>query len=107
MTSLICGIHHVGVNVPDLEAGRKFYEDVFGFEVIGVDNVTWESDYPHEDGFFPDSRRHLADTLLDVPEAVARKIAETKMKDLNANSVEAAMKIILGSAKSCGIEVKG
>ncbi len=38
MTSLICGIHHVGVNVPDLEAGRKFYEDVFGFEVIGIDN---------------------------------------------------------------------
>ena len=38
MTSLICGIHHVGVNVPDLEAGRKFYEEVFGFEVIGVDN---------------------------------------------------------------------
>jgi large subunit ribosomal protein L11 len=29
------------------------------------------------------------------------------MKDLNANSVEAAMQIILGSAKSCGIEVKG
>ena len=36
-----------------------------------------------------------------------REIAETKMKDLNANSVEAAMQIILGSAKSCGIEVKG
>lgn len=49
-------------------------------EVIGVDNVTWESDYPHEDGFFPDSRRHLADTLLDVPEAVARKIAETNAR---------------------------
>ncbi|MFZ1468451.1 MAG: 50S ribosomal protein L11 [Paracoccaceae bacterium] len=39
--------------------------------------------------------------------AQVRKIAETKMKDLNANSVEAAMSIILGSAKSCGIEVKG
>ena len=39
--------------------------------------------------------------------AQVRKIAETKMKDLNANSVEAAMQIILGSAKSCGIEVKG
>lgn len=38
MTSLVCGIHHIGVNVPDLEAGRKFYETVFGFEVIGVDN---------------------------------------------------------------------
>jgi glyoxylase I family protein len=38
MTSLICGIHHIGINVPDLEAGRRFYETVFGFEVIGVDN---------------------------------------------------------------------
>ena len=36
-----------------------------------------------------------------------REIAEAKMKDLNANTVEGAMEIILGSAKSCGIEVKG
>ena len=36
-----------------------------------------------------------------------REIAEAKMKDLNANSVEAAMKIIAGSARSMGIEVKG
>ena len=36
-----------------------------------------------------------------------REIAEAKMKDLSANDVEAAMQIILGSAKSCGIEVKG
>ena len=42
-----------------------------------------------------------------VTVAQIRQIAETKMKDLNANSVEAAMQIILGSAKSCGIEVKG
>ena len=35
-----------------------------------------------------------------------REIAEAKMKDLNANSVEAAMKIILGSARSMGFEVK-
>jgi len=28
------------------------------------------------------------------------------MKDLNANSVEAAMQIILGSARSMGVEVK-
>ena len=42
-----------------------------------------------------------------ITAAQLRKIAETKMKDLNANSVEAAMNIILGSAKSCGIEVKG
>ncbi|PJF10402.1 50S ribosomal protein L11 [Pseudorhodobacter sp. MZDSW-24AT] len=42
-----------------------------------------------------------------VSVAQIRQIAETKMKDLNANSIEAAMQIILGSAKSCGIEVKG
>jgi len=42
-----------------------------------------------------------------VSVAQIRTIAETKMKDLNATSIEAAMQIILGSARSCGIEVKG
>jgi len=36
-----------------------------------------------------------------------RKIAEQKMVDLNANDIEAAAKIIAGSARSMGIEVKG
>ncbi|MEJ8575045.1 50S ribosomal protein L11 [Microbaculum marinum] len=36
-----------------------------------------------------------------------RTIAEAKMKDLNANDVEAAMKIIEGSARSMGLEVRG
>jgi large subunit ribosomal protein L11 len=35
-----------------------------------------------------------------------REIAEAKMKDLNATSIEGAMKIIMGSARSMGIEVK-
>jgi large subunit ribosomal protein L11 len=39
--------------------------------------------------------------------AQVREIAETKMKDLNANDVDAAMLIIAGSARSMGIEVKG
>ena len=34
-----------------------------------------------------------------------RQIAETKMPDLNANDVEAAMKIIAGTARSMGIDV--
>ena len=42
-----------------------------------------------------------------VTVAQVRQIAEAKMKDLSANDVEAAMQIILGSARSCGIEVKG
>ena len=34
-----------------------------------------------------------------------RQIAETKMADLNANSIEAAMKQVEGTARSMGIEV--
>ena len=36
-----------------------------------------------------------------------RQIAETKMKDLNANDVEAAMLVIAGTARSMGVEVEG
>lgn len=35
-----------------------------------------------------------------------RKIAETKMPDLNAGSIEAAMKMVAGSARSMGVEVE-
>ena len=46
------------------------------------------------------------ETAGSVSVAQVREIAEAKMKDLNTNSVEAAMQIILGSARSMGIEVK-
>ena len=46
------------------------------------------------------------ETVGSVTAAQVREIAEAKMKDLNANSVDAAMQIILGSARSMGIEVK-
>ena len=41
-----------------------------------------------------------------VSVAQVKEIAEAKMKDLNANDMDGAMKIILGSARSMGIEVK-
>lgn len=40
-----------------------------------------------------------------VSRADVRAIAERKMEDLNAESVEAAMKIIEGTARSMGIEI--
>ncbi|MDX2482319.1 MAG: 50S ribosomal protein L11 [Pseudodonghicola sp.] len=46
------------------------------------------------------------DTVGSVSIAQVREIAEAKMKDLSANDIEAAMHIILGSARSMGIEVK-
>ena len=42
-----------------------------------------------------------------VSRAQIKEIAEAKMKDLNANDVDGAMKIIAGSARSMGLEVKG
>ena len=36
-----------------------------------------------------------------------REIAEAKMKDLNANDVESAMRMVEGSARSMGLEVVG
>ena len=36
-----------------------------------------------------------------------REIAEYKMPDLNANNVEAAMRIIAGTARNMGIKVEG
>ena len=41
-----------------------------------------------------------------VTKAQVREIAEKKMKDLNATTVEAAMKMIEGSARSMGLEVR-
>ncbi|MBI2638039.1 50S ribosomal protein L11 [Candidatus Peregrinibacteria bacterium] len=35
-----------------------------------------------------------------------RQIAETKMPDLNANDIEAAMKIVAGTARSMGVDVE-
>ena len=46
-------------------------------------------------------------TAGSVTTKQVREIAQTKMQDLSANSVEEAMKIIAGSARSIGIEVKG
>ena len=42
-----------------------------------------------------------------VTKAQIRQIAETKMKDLNANDIDNAMLLIEGSARSMGIQVKG
>jgi large subunit ribosomal protein L11 len=45
------------------------------------------------------------DVAATISSADVRKIAEAKMKDLNAHDIEAAMLQIAGSARSMGIEV--
>ena len=44
--------------------------------------------------------------IASVTRAQLREIAETKLVDLNAYDVETAMKIIEGTAKNMGIEIK-
>lgn len=46
------------------------------------------------------------ETIASVTAKQVKEIAEAKMKDLNANDIDQAMKIIMGSARSMGIEVK-
>ncbi len=43
--------------------------------------------------------------IAQVKKSDIRAIAETKMKDLNANDIDAAMKTIEGSARAIGLEV--
>ena len=43
--------------------------------------------------------------VATVPRDKVKEIAETKMEDLNAASVEAAMRMVEGTARSMGIEI--
>ena len=45
------------------------------------------------------------ETIGEITRTQLRQIAESKMKDLNANDVEAAARIIEGSARSMGLRV--
>lgn len=49
----------------------------------------------------------LKEKVGSVSMAKVREIAEVKMEDLNANDVDAAAKIIAGTARSMGIKVEG
>jgi predicted TIM-barrel fold metal-dependent hydrolase len=62
-----------------------FIADQSGIEQrhrIGVDNILFESDYPHSDCNWPHTRKLLADALADVPDDEARKIAELNARAL-------------------------
>ena len=46
------------------------------------------------------------DKVANLTQAQVEEIAQTKMQDLNANDIQAAAKIIAGTARSMGITVK-
>jgi len=53
------------------------------------------------------SRAQKREKVGSISRSQLREIANQKQKDLNANSIEAAERMIEGSARSMGIEVKG
>jgi predicted TIM-barrel fold metal-dependent hydrolase len=71
-------------DVPPSEFFRRnisgcFIEDEVGVALrdkIGIDNITWECDYPHSDSFWPKSRARAEEMLASVPDEEAHKIVE-------------------------------
>ncbi|MBU0722129.1 50S ribosomal protein L11 [Patescibacteria group bacterium] len=51
------------------------------------------------------SSKPLTEKVGSITSAQLKEIAEIKMPDLNANDIEAAMKIIAGTAKQMGVEI--
>lgn len=49
---------------------------------IGVERITWESDYPHSDSAWPHSRKGMEEMLKDVPDDEAHRIVELNACDL-------------------------
>jgi large subunit ribosomal protein L11 len=109
-----------GVNIMDFcrqynEATQQFNGQVIPVELTIYDDrsFTFVTKQPPaaelikmaaglESGSAEPNRLKVA-TLTD---AQVRTIAEQKMVDLNANDIEAAMKIIAGTARSMGVEVE-
>lgn len=52
------------------------------------------------------SSKSLTTKVGSITKAQLAEIAEKKMPDLNANDLEAAMKIIAGTARQMGVEIK-
>jgi large subunit ribosomal protein L11 len=52
------------------------------------------------------SGKNAVSKIGSITKAQLKEIAEKKMPDLNANDIDSAMKIITGSARSMGVDVK-
>jgi large subunit ribosomal protein L11 len=53
------------------------------------------------------SPAQIREKVGTISRAQVRQIAESKMKDLNANDIDAAMRMVEGTARSMGVEVGG
>jgi len=110
-----------GINIGDFvnrfnEATREMAGSIIPVEISVMDDRTFTfvlkkppaSDYLKKAaGIEKGSGNNLQKKAGKVTMVQIEEIAKEKMEDLNAASLEAAMRIIAGSARSMGIEVKG
>lgn len=110
-----------GINIQDFttkfnEATREMMGDIVGVKISVYDDRSYDFvvKTPPATGLIlkaldikKGSGKNRLSKVGKITQAQLREIAEKKMKDLNANDIEAAANIIAGSARSMGVEVEG
>lgn len=62
-----------------------FIDDESGIALrhrIGINNIMWESDYPHSDSDWPHARKRFGEMMVDVPDDEVQRIAELNAREL-------------------------
>jgi glyoxylase I family protein len=65
--TMIVGIHHVAISVPDLDRALAFYGDLLGFEV--VQRGEWDRDFPDGDRAIGLEQTSARMAMLEAPNA--------------------------------------
>ncbi len=107
---------NIGEFVTRFNAGTKDMKgDLVPVEITVYEDKTFNLDFKTPPatnlllkaaGVEKGSGKSLQSKAGSITKSQLKQIAEKKLKDLNANDVDAAMKIVEGSARSMGIEVK-
>lgn len=82
---------------------QVFEDRTFTFTVIGQPTDEMIRDAV---GIQKGSGKSHVDKVGKITRAQLEEIAKTKMKTLNANDLEAAVKVVAGTARSMGVEVE-
>ena len=110
-----------GINIGDFvtkfnAATAKMMGDIIPVEITAYEDRTYDfvlKTPPATNlikkaiGIESGSGKNLVKKAGTITRAQLKEIAEKKMVDLNANDINAAIKIIEGSCRSMGVEVKG
>lgn len=67
--------HFHGCFIDDISGVKNRYD-------IGIDNITWECDYPHSDSYWPHSRKRAAEHFVDVPDEEVHQMVELNTRRL-------------------------